>query len=89
MKLDQQKKEEIVKKLQEKGAVKSCSRCGHPKFSLLDGFISFPMSQEISNNLIVGGPSVPCAVVACDNCGHLEFHALGAIGLLNEPKNVS
>jgi hypothetical protein len=84
MKINQETKQKIAQRLQEKGAVKPCSRCGHPKFSLLDGFVSFPMSQEISNNVVIGGPSVPCAVVACDNCGHMEFHALGAIGLLNE-----
>jgi predicted nucleic-acid-binding Zn-ribbon protein len=84
MKLDQATKEKIAQRLQEKGAVKPCSRCGNQRFSLLDGFVNFPMTQELSNNVIIGGPSVPCAVVACDNCGHMEFHALGAIGLLTE-----
>jgi hypothetical protein len=84
MKLDQVTKEKIAKRLQDKGAVKPCARCGNQRFSLLDGLINFPMTQELSNNVIVGGPSVPCAVVGCDNCGHLEFHALGAIGLLTE-----
>ena len=86
MKLTQELKNEIAQKLQEKGAIKPCSRCGHQKFSLLDGFINFPMTQEVSNNVIIGGPNVPSAVVACENCGHLEFHALGAIGLLNDQK---
>jgi len=86
MKLTQELKNQIAQNLQNKGAIKPCSRCGHPKFSLLDGFVNFPLAQEVSNNVIIGGPNVPSAVVACENCGHLEFHALGAIGLLNEQK---
>ena len=86
MKLTPELKTQIVQRLQDKGATKPCSRCGHPKFSLLDGFVNFPLAREVSNSVIVGGPNVPSAVVACENCGHLEFHALGAIGLLNEQK---
>lgn len=52
-------------------------------FSLLDGFINFQMTQELSIN-IIGGPSVPCAMIVYDNCDHIGFHALGAINLLIE-----
>ena len=88
MKLDQEAKQKIAKSLEEKGALKPCARCGHPNFSLLDGFSTIPLSQEVSNNIVLGGPSVPCAVVACNNCGHLEFHALGALGLLPNQNKV-
>jgi hypothetical protein len=86
MKFDEETKQKIAKRIEEKGALKPCARCGQQKFSLLDGFASIPLSQEISNNVIIGGPSVPCAVIVCANCGHIDFHALGALGLLNNPK---
>jgi len=86
MKISQDVKNEIAKKLNEKGAVLPCQRCGKQNFSLLDGFVNLPLSQEISGNVIIGGPSVPCAVIACNNCGNLSYHALGAIGMLNEKK---
>ena len=86
MKFDEETKQNIAKRIEEKGALKPCARCGLQNFSLLDGFASIPLSQEISNNVIIGGPNVPCAVIVCSNCGHIDFHALGALGLLNNQK---
>jgi predicted nucleic-acid-binding Zn-ribbon protein len=86
MKFDQETKQKIAKIIEEKGALKPCARCGQQNFSLLDGFTSLPLSQEVSNNVIIGGPTVPCVVIACSNCGHIEFHAIGALGLLNTQK---
>lgn len=86
MKIDQEVKKEIAEKLNEKGATQPCNRCGQPNFSLLDGFVNLPLNQEISGNVVIGGPSVPCAVLACNNCGNLSYHALGALGMLNKNK---
>lgn len=83
MKFSQESKQKIAQKIEDKGALKPCSRCGQQNFSLLDGFVNLPLAQEVSGNVIIGGPSVPCAVIACANCGHLGYHALGALGLLN------
>ena len=85
MKIDKLK-DKIVQELETKGATKPCQRCGQPSFSLLDGFVNLPLTEEISSNVIIGGPSVPCAVLGCNNCGNLSFHALGALGMLNEKK---
>jgi ribosomal protein L37E len=86
MKINQEIKDEIAEKIKEKKALLPCQRCGHKNFSVLDGFINLPLSKEISGNVIVGGPSVPCAVIACNNCGNLSNHALGALGMLNKEK---
>lgn len=83
MRFDQSTKETIARMIHEKGALNPCSRCGQDKFSLLDGFINLPLTQEVSGNVIIGGPQVPCAVTACNNCGNLTYHALGALGLLD------
>ncbi len=84
MKFDKETKDKIAARIQEKDALLPCTRCGNKSLALLDGFVNLPLTQEISGNVIVGGPQVPCAVVGCTNCGHLEFHALGALGLLND-----
>ena len=28
------------------------------------------------------GPNIPAGVVVCENCGHMEFFAMGSLGLL-------
>lgn len=84
MKFEQQTKEKIAKKLQEKGALKPCERCGQNNFTVLDGFVYIPLAQQLSGDIIIGGPQVPCAAVVCTNCGNISNHALGALGLLNE-----
>ena len=35
------------------------------------------------------GPSIPSGVVVCTKCGHLEFFALGALGLLPKKEDSS
>ncbi|HTY55767.1 MAG TPA: hypothetical protein VMB26_11225 [Candidatus Binataceae bacterium] len=81
---DQQKK--IIEALEKKGAKNPCPRCGNPSFALLSGYFNQTLQTQLGG-LVIGGPSVPSAVVACTNCGFLAQHALGALGLLpQEPK---
>lgn len=86
MKINQEIKNKIANELTKRGVNTSCHRCNHSNFTLLDGFINLPLTKEISGNVIIGGPQVPCAVVVCNNCGNLSYHALGALGMLNENK---
>ena len=30
------------------------------------------------------GPTIPAGMVICQQCGHMDFFALGILGLLNE-----
>jgi len=32
--------------------------------------------------MVIGGPSVPSVVTACNRCGYLSQHTLGTLGLL-------
>lgn len=89
MKFNKETKEKIAQKIHEKGALKPCQRCGQQNFSVLDGFVSIPLAQEVSSGIVIGGPQVPTAVIVCDNCGNLNYHAIGALGLLNEQKKGS
>lgn len=80
--MDQAKRDEIAKRLTEKGAVQPCPRCGHNQFTVIDGYFNHTVQQELKG-LILGGQSIPCAIVICVNCGYLSQHALGALGLLS------
>ena len=74
-------KNEIMKTLEERGAKLPCPRCGHKKFAILEGYFVQPIQTDLKGT-VLGGLSIPSAVIACINCGYLSQHALGAIGLL-------
>lgn len=74
-------KDKIAKILTEKGAIKPCHRCGKTNFTVLEGYSTFSLQQDLKG-VVIGGPSVPICMVACTNCGSITPHALGALGLL-------
>lgn len=82
-------KEEIVKRLSELGAMLPCQRCGHMKFTVLNGYTHTMLQDDINGSLIIGGPTIPSILVACNNCGCLTAHALGGLGLLPTKKGGS
>lgn len=79
--IPKEKLEEIIKILKERGAVRSCPRCGKEKFTLTDGYFADVLQTDL-NIFRVTGSSVPSIAVICDNCGYISQHALGALGLL-------
>ena len=79
MKIDREK---IAGLLTEKGAVHPCHRCGRTSFTVLEGYSNLILQDDIGKGLVIGGPSVPVALVVCTNCGAITSHALGALGLL-------
>ncbi len=81
MKFDRAK---VAKILKEKGAMNKCHRCSHNNFTLLEGISNISMQENIGGGLVLGGPTVPVAMIACNNCGAITSHALGALGLLPE-----
>ena len=80
-KLSEQDKKKIIKAMQDRGATKPCPRCGNGNFTLLDGYFNQTIQMELTG-MVIGGPSVPSAVIACSRCGYLSQHALGVLGLL-------
>lgn len=78
-----EQKDEIVKILQDRGAQLPCPRCDNKEFTLVEGYFNQLLQTE-TGGLVLGGPSIPSAVLACTNCGYLSQHALGALGLLSE-----
>ncbi len=81
MKLD---KKRIAQILSERGAMLPCHRCGNKSFSILDDYTKIPIQQDIDKiqDTILGGESVPAVIVACNKCGAITLHALGALDLL-------
>jgi hypothetical protein len=47
--------------------------------SLVDGFVSSPFSTELSDSVILGGPTVPMVMLVGDESGRLYFFALKAL----------
>lgn len=73
--------DEIVRILTERGVRLPCNRCGSNKFTVIDSYSFFNL-QDIPTGIRLGGTTIPVALTACENCGAITPHALGALGLL-------
>jgi predicted nucleic-acid-binding Zn-ribbon protein len=74
----------IARKLEERGAFLPCPRCGNRKFAMVNGFVS-PSLQNRLDTVQEDDAVIPSVVIACNRCGYLSQHALGALGLLPFP----
>ena len=81
MSMPEERKKEIIKALEERGAKLPCPRCGNQQFTLVEGYFNQTVQTELKG-FVLGGPAIPSVVVACSKCGFLSQHALGALGLL-------
>lgn len=81
--ISKEKKAEIIRALEARDAKLPCPRCGNRSFTLLDGYFNQTVQANIKG-MVLGGPSVPSVVLACNKCGYLSQHALGALGLLQK-----
>ena len=73
---------EIIKALEQRGAILPCPRCGSRQFSVAkEGYFNQTLQTELTG-IVIGGPSIPTVVVICSKCGYVAQHALGALGLL-------
>jgi predicted nucleic-acid-binding Zn-ribbon protein len=88
MPVSQSELDRIIEILKNKGAIKPCPRCGNEEFTLLDAFSKQNMQDSPKGPVILGGQTIPCAVVICQNCGFLSYHALGYLGLLSGTDNL-
>ena len=71
----------IIDRLEERGAQTPCPRCGNAHFSLLDGFVSFPLKADLRSP--DGTFVAPSVGVACERCGFMSFHSLGNLDLIH------
>lgn len=64
------------------GKVPQCRYCGGNKFTTTESMASILIGKE--TNAISIGPSVPAGMIVCEKCGHVDFFALGVLGLLQK-----
>lgn len=62
-----------------------CPYCGGQKFTTTRRVATILIAEDTKN--IDLGPNVPAGMVVCEKCGHIEFFAMGALGLLNTEEN--
>lgn len=73
---------DIVKRLQDRGVNRPCGRCGHDKFTLVDGYAVFGLVMQLESENVER--LLPSVCVACSKCGFVTFHTLAPLGLLPE-----
>lgn len=78
--MDKQRLDNIVAALNTKGVTLPCPRCGKRKFSVIGE--SSILIQDDPNTYSIGGPGIPTAIVACDNCGYVTQHSTVRLGLV-------
>lgn len=49
------------------------------KVGLVDGFINNPLSRELTDSLIIGGPTVPMVLLVGEKTGRIYLFALKAL----------
>jgi hypothetical protein len=85
-KLTDDEKKKIIAKLTEKKIVASCPMCGNKNFTLADGYFTNTLQMNPQGGLVIGGPSIPTIAIICMQCGFISQHALGILGLLQQPE---
>lgn len=78
--LSEERKREIISRLQERGVNKACPMCGRGQWSLMGGYFNHPLQTQLDGLKL--SKSVPSVIVICNHCGFISQHALGTLGLL-------
>lgn len=86
--LKEEDRTKIGRILSERLGMVSCPICKKGHFSLVDGYSSHALTDNY-HHITLGGKMIPFVMLACDNCGFLTHHALGALGLLNGNKETA
>lgn len=60
--------------------IPACPYCGGVKFTTTNQLATILTGDDTDSVNI--GPSIPSGMIICEECGHIEFFALGALGLL-------
>lgn len=79
--ISQEQQDRIIGALNARGVALPCPRCGNSKFTIVNNYSMLTLQSEFSG-LVIGGPTIPVAITACERCGFIAQHALGVLGLL-------
>ncbi|MCL2103742.1 MAG: hypothetical protein FWH21_01590 [Kiritimatiellaeota bacterium] len=85
--LTEERKQEILVRLQERGVPQACPMCKGKNWTLMEGYFNHPLQTQLGK--LVLGKSVPSVVIICLHCGYISQHALGTLKLLPPPKTVA
>ena len=61
-----------------------CPFCQGTQFTTTEDFATILIGNDFSS--ITLGSSIPSGMIICQNCGHIDFFALGILNLLNNSK---
>ena len=75
--LTPQQKEKIKDALGKRGAPRTCGACGYNDWLLVQLLSHLPLSPST----VLGGPTLPVAVLSCKKCGNIRMHSLVVLGL--------
>lgn len=80
--MDQEQKERVAQVLREKwkGQVAPCPMCRATHWTVGDGLVSQPM-QEPGGGFQIGGPTLECLALICNNCGNTQLLNALVLGL--------
>lgn len=77
--------DEFIKAISQKmngRPVPSCPFCGGQRYTTTGNVASILIGDDIGDlNL---GPHIPSGMLICEKCGHIDFFALGSLGLMNK-----
>lgn len=61
-----------------------CPICSGKDFTVVDDVGTLLVSKNLTSLQI--GRHIPCAIMVCTNCGHLDLFSIGVLGFLKEVK---
>ena len=75
----------LIKRISSKTHHLICPYCGYEKFTTTKSLAAILTGEEI-NNLTIGS-YIPSGMLICEKCGHIEFFALGVLGMNDNQQN--
>lgn len=80
--------EEFVEALSKKMGtpnIRSCPFCHGNKFTTTQQYAAIVIGEGLDGLTL--GPNIPAGMIICENCGHMDFFALGALELLKKEES--
>lgn len=84
--MSQEEKERVVLAIQKKIPSLKCPMCAHTNFVLVEGYLPQSLSAKPAS-VNLGGSIIPSVGIICTHCGFLSQHALGPLGIMENPSS--
>ena len=78
-------KKTLIERINNKIRHLVCPYCGGEKFTTTKSLAAILIGEEIENLSL--NSYVPSGMLICEKCGHIEFFALGALGMIENKQN--